>query len=105
MVKESIAIQETVNFLNEILKYDPVAITAMFSLRVACNKDLADHKTVQVGALSKSYFQVGMIGILNGLFGADKYRWGHISADYDNRMIKKFRLLSEKDVKTIIRKQ
>lgn len=105
MVKNEITIQETVDFLNEILKVDPVAITALFSLRTACNKDLADHGTVQVGALSKSYFQVGMIGVLNGLFGVDDYGWGRISADYDNGTIKGFRLLTTDDVKSFIESQ
>lgn len=94
MVKEKITIQETVEFLNEILKIDPVAVTALFSLRTVCNKKLADHETVQVANLSKDYCQVGMIGVLNGLFGIDEHGWGHIAADCDNGMITGFKVLT-----------
>ncbi len=103
MVKSSVKIQETVDFLNSLLTIDRVVITALFSVRISCNKDMADHPTVQVGA-EGNYYQVGMIGILNGLFGSDKNGWGHISAEYDNGTIKNFSLLSNKDVENIIKK-
>lgn len=103
MVREKITIQKTVDFLNEILKIDSVAITALFSSRIACNENLAKHETVQVGRLGKDYCQVGMIGIFNGLFGIDEHGWGHISADYDNGMIIKFRVLTSSDVDSIIK--
>lgn len=99
MVEEKITIQETVDFLNELLKIDPATITALFSLRVACNKKLANHETVQVGVISKQYYQVGMIGVLNGLFGIDDNGWGHIAADYDDGRIIRFRLLTESEIK------
>ncbi len=103
MVKNEITIQETVDFLNSLLVIDRQAITALFSMRMACNTDLADHKTVQVG-VEGSYAQVGMIGILNGLFGTDQYGWGHISADYDNGIIKNFRSMTTEDVKEYVNK-
>jgi len=99
MVKESITIQETVDFLNELLKVDNQAINTLFSVRMACNKDLADHNTVQVGVFPPDYFQVGMIGILNGLFGKDEFGWGHICANYDNGNIVGFSMLTTDDVK------
>lgn len=97
-VKESVTIQETVDFLNDLLNIDSTAISSLFSVRIACNKELADHETVQVGALSKNFFQVGMVGILNGLFGIDQYGWGHISADYEDGKVIRFRVLTEEDV-------
>ena len=103
MVKNEITIQGTVDFLNSLLAIDRQAITALFSMRMACNTDLADHETVQVG-VEGNYAQVGMIGVLNGLFGKDQYGWGHISADYDNGMIIKFRLLTIEDVKGYVNK-
>jgi len=102
MIKESITIKETVAFLNELLEYDSYVISALFSTRIICNKYLADHKTVQVRQLGKDVFQVGIIGILNGLFGIDEYGWGHIVADYDNGKITGFRVLSDTDVKAIV---
>ncbi len=103
MVKNEITTQETVDFFNLLLAIDRQAITALFSMRMACNTDLADHETVQVG-VEGNYAQVGMIGVLNGLFGKDQHGWGHISADYDNGMIVKFRLLTIEDVKGYVNK-
>jgi hypothetical protein len=104
MIKERVTLNDTVNFLNSILKIDQSAITSLFSMRIACNKDIADHPTVQVGC-EGNYCQVGMIGILNGLFGKDRYGWGHISADYENGKIVRFRVLTEQDVQKIVAKK
>jgi len=97
-VKDSVTIIETVKFLNELVELDPVAINAIFSMHIGCTKAMADHPTVQVGVLAQDYFTVGLIGILNGLFGADEYQWGHISADIDDGKITGFTLLSTEDV-------
>ncbi|MGD9161859.1 MAG: hypothetical protein PVG39_25840 [Desulfobacteraceae bacterium] len=97
-VKESVSIQETVDFLNDLLSIDPDTINNLSSIRVGCNKTMADHPTVQVACLSDNYFIVGIIGILNGLFGSDEHGWGHISADYEGSKVKRFRVLSNQDV-------
>jgi len=102
MIKNSVSIEGTVSFLNELLEYDSYVISALFSTRIMCNRYLADHKTVQVRQLGEDAFQVGMIGILNGLFGIDENGWGHIAADYDNGKIIRFRLLSYEDVKEYV---
>ena len=91
MVKESISINEVVDFLNDLLRIDSMAINSLFNLRVGCNKELADHPTVQVGSFG-TYPHVGMIGILNGVFGADESGYGCIFMDIDNGKIKQFRL-------------
>lgn len=96
-VKETITPEEVVDFLNDLLMTDHSAISSLFSLRISCNKALANHSTVQVGVLSKDYFIVGMIGILNGFFGIDEHGWGHISVDYEDGLISRFRLLTEED--------
>jgi hypothetical protein len=93
-IKNEVKIQEVVTFLNELLLVDDIATSALFSVRVPCNHDMRKHKSVQVGLLGKSFPIVGMIGILNGLFGADSDGWGKISAEYgDNGLITEFRLL------------
>lgn len=93
-VKNKITIKETIDYLNDLLKADPDAINALFS----CNKSFADHPTLQVAGLSKNYFIFGIIGLLNGLFGADKHGWGHICADYKGTKITGFRALTNEDV-------
>jgi hypothetical protein len=107
MVKTQVTLQETVEFLNSLLEIDRHVVTALFSMRIGCNKAMADHETVQCGTFDlltdkEEYCQVGMIGILNGLFGADQNGWGHICANYDEGIIKEFKLLPDKDVKEII---
>ena len=104
-VKEKINLQETVDFLNELLKIDPIAITALFSMRIACNEALADHETVQVLASYKTFFHVGIMGILNGLFGIDEHGWGHISIDYDDGKITGFRVLTEDEIRKFVGKK
>ena len=104
-VKEKIGLQETVDFLNELLKIDPIAITALFSMRIGCNRILANHETVQIFAFDETYFQVGMVGILNGLFGIDENGWGHISVDYDDGKITGFQVLTENKTKGFVGKK
>jgi len=102
MIKESVTIQEVVGFLNELLDIDQCTISSMMSTRFSCRRHLADHATVQVGSLGAEHCVVGFIGLLNGLFGIDKYGWGHISAEYEENMIKKFRLLTDQEVSEML---
>lgn len=101
-LKKFVSIQDTVDFLNSLIDIDPDAISNLSSVRVGCNKAMADHPTVQVAGISKSYFIVGIVGILNGLFGSDEYGWGHISADYEGSRVKRFRVLSNHDIEKYI---
>jgi hypothetical protein len=53
-------------FLHGLWRLDPQAIAELMTHRVPCNRSLADHPTVQVGARGTGYM-VGPLGILNGL--------------------------------------
>ena len=103
-VKDKISIKETVDYLNELLRLDPDAVNALFSIRVGCNKAFKDHPTLQVFGLSNSYFIFGIIGLLNGLFGADQHGWGHITAVCDGAKITSFKVLTVEDVNKCIEK-
>ena len=105
MIKEKVSKQETVDFLNHILKIDPDAVNNLFSIRVGCNKVLARHPSVQVGKITDDYFIVGMMGVLNGLFGSDEHGWGHIVIDCIETKIVGFHLLSNNDVEKYINKE
>ncbi|MCP4348122.1 MAG: hypothetical protein GY795_21680, partial [Desulfobacterales bacterium] len=87
MIKERVTIEETIDLLNELIETDAPAIAALIANRVPCNQQLADHPTVQCGA-QHGGFHVGMLGILNGLFGAHEgdYRtgWGPITFVFDD---------------------
>jgi hypothetical protein len=92
-IKSSITIEEAVDFLNELRVTDAAAIQSLFSMRTSCNEKMADHPTVQVGTIGTStYYIVGLIGIINGLFGVDDDGIGRITVDYTDGQIDRFRL-------------
>lgn len=89
MNKSEDAITMAVRVLNEAVKLDRMAIVNLMDHRVLCNEDLAEHPSIQVsckrpgangGAIG---CKVGMLGIINGLFGVDKQKWGFIAAEMD----------------------
>jgi len=86
MIRNSVTIDEVIQFLNEVTEIDRSAMTALLETRVPCNQALADHPTVQVQA-SNGQNSVGFLGILNGLFGVfddePNKGWGGITAVYD----------------------
>lgn len=78
-------VDRVIEFLNSLVELDQEAIEKLIEARVFCNEALADHPTVQVGTYhsDSKLPKVGMLGILNGMFGADTQRWGYICAVYD----------------------
>lgn len=95
MENKTIDKEGMIKFLNELLSIDPVTINALFSSRVSCNRKLSEHPTVQVGLAGKDHFYVGMIGIVNGLFGCDDKGIGFICAEYRDGMILNFRMTDQ----------
>jgi hypothetical protein len=75
--------QRICDFLNELLTLDRPAIASLISNRVPCNQTLADHPTVQAGA-QHGGFNVGMLGLLNGLCGVRENQYGLIYAVFDD---------------------
>ena len=55
----------------------------LVNFRVKCNEPLAEHETIQVWSVSEECY-VGLMGILNGLFGIDENGWGFIAAVFDD---------------------
>lgn len=84
MVKEQITLDETIELLNELIRIDANAMAALIANRVPCNEQMANHPTVQCRA-QHGGFHVGMLGILNGLFGVIDYSgWGPITFVFDD---------------------
>lgn len=85
-LKQRISIGEMIDFLNSLLKIDYYAVYGLFTTRSFCNDEMAHHSTVQVlereGNFGREYF-VGVLGILNGMFGIDSRGFGPITAIYD----------------------
>lgn len=88
MVKMRIELEQIINVLNEALELDQNAIETLINTRVSCSVQLANHPTIQVRQ-SKTEYRVGLLGILNGIVGADENGVGYISAVIEEgRLIK-----------------
>lgn len=71
-----------IKILNEGLVADPNAFGSLIDIRVPCGERLARHPTIQVGHYGTGV-RVGLLGIINGLFGVDVRGYGPISAILD----------------------
>jgi len=87
MLKETVTVDEVIEFLNEVLAIDGDAICNLVETRVACNAALANHPTVQVSPQDGNY-TVGLLGILNGIFGTDEDGRGPIVATFNSTAVK-----------------
>ncbi len=90
MIREQVSIDDVIALLNQATELDRAAISALLATRVPCNRELSDHPTIQSGA-TETGFEVGILGVLNGIFGTDERGWGPIAA------------LVEPDLTTVIR--
>lgn len=77
-------IKKVISFLNSLLVIDRKAIETLLNVKVLCNKQLGEHETVQTYNLGNGDYCVGLLGLLNGLFGLDKWNRGPIIAVFDN---------------------
>ena len=85
MLKETITIQDVCDLLNELLEKDRYCINSLLFTRVTCNKAIADHPTVQVQQYKNDKLPaVGLIGIINGLFGIREDGMGAFCAEVDD---------------------
>lgn len=89
---------EIVDFLNGLVAIDRDAVRALMASRVPCNEKLADHPSVQVRAYDMEDkphdFEVGILGLLNGLVGVDTEGLGLIQlvVDDEDEELLEFRL-------------
>ena len=75
---------DAVQVLNEALALDAPAVARLISCRVPCNLALAAHPTIVVGAdHSGGPDMVGLIGVLNGIFGDPEEAQGPIAVVMD----------------------
>jgi len=95
-IKQSVSIEDAIELLNELLILDNNAIGALVANRVPCNELIADHYSVQVEQRNGG-FNVGLLGIINGLFGVDEDGWGAITCEFDCGNLIKFRKTSRDD--------
>lgn len=79
MLKETVNAQDVCDVLNEMLKLDKTCITALVNHREPCNDAIANHPTIQVQQYSGEISKVGLIGVLNGIFGIREDGMGAIA--------------------------
>ena len=81
---KSITVVDAVAILNRALEADPDAISQLVCHHVPCNQALADDPTIQGGYHDDDttrWHEVGMLGILNGLFGVRANQCGYLIAE------------------------
>jgi len=78
MIRKRVTPAQVAAYLNQLIIADPAAMKALALHRVPCNKELADHPDVQVHSDGAAY-SVGLIGILNGMFGTFEDGWGTLA--------------------------
>ena len=61
-------ILKAIEVLNDVLERDPVAITQLVNLRVDCNPQLVNHRTIQ-SSVYHGTSKVGVLGLINGIVG------------------------------------
>ena len=87
MINNPLTLDKALEILNSMVEADPDAAYALIETRVPCNQDLAEHPSIQVVAQEDGSYSVGLLGILNGLFGTieegPKKGWGAITAVFD----------------------
>lgn len=88
-MNQTISIDDAISYLNDILSIDRPAIAALIANRVPCNEQLAEHPTVQVQP-QHGGFHVGLLGILNGMFGVDNLSHGPITVVFEDGNLLRF---------------
>ena len=91
MSERIVSVDDAIDFLNELLRIDPIATNSLFSAVAPCNDEVVNHPTIQVMTVhTGGLYMLRLMGVLNGLFGCDGEKVGYIAAFYNNGQIEKF---------------
>jgi len=84
-VRKTITVEHALKILNRMLEEDPVATRNLVLTHIQCNEDLSKDPTIQTRSYNipneEPAYSVGIMGVLNGLFGVDEGGWGPICVD------------------------
>lgn len=101
MMRESVTPKQVVALLNSLLEIDRRAVSKLFDAQVSCNRGIALHPTVQVRQLRVNQYRprdawkVGVLGLINGMFGVHPNGYGPIARVIrNNGIIQSFVLTS-----------
>lgn len=99
--------ERIVDLMNQALSADPDAVNILCGFRIPCNALLGEHPTIQTGYLdddAKAGYEVGLLGILNGIAGAyadgPRKGWGAVAAHYEGSRIVRFGILPNEKAET-----
>jgi len=84
MLRETVSVQEVCVFLNEFLKLDSDCLTNLVNTRHKCNEKIVEHESIQVSCNTDGNFYVGLLGVLNGMFGTNETRAASIVAQIND---------------------
>lgn len=79
MIRQSITVDQALEVLNRAVESDPEAIKNLIETRIPCNDKLSADPEIQVGIYHIGKPTVGVLGLLNGLFG-EQDGWGAFCA-------------------------
>jgi hypothetical protein len=97
MLKKNITPKNVCDLLNEMLELDYSCTEKLIEHRVPCNGKIADHASIQVQQFKTDNSpKVGLIGVLNGMFGVRKDGMGAICYEIDFGKIVRFKPTPEK---------
>ena len=82
-MREPVTAEQVAQLLNEALDLDAEGINALFNHRVPVNTGFTHHPTIQVLQFTGQPPTLGVLGLLNGMFGVDETGWGFIQAYVD----------------------
>ncbi len=80
--RDKVSLGQAVILLNELVKAGPETMKALLEARVPCAENLARHPSVQV-LMKDGRPMVGLLGVLNGLFGKGADGQAQIIAESD----------------------
>ena len=84
MIKPSVTVEDAIDLLNQLVAADPKAALGLVEQRVGCAQELAEHPTIQVWQPEGEEPTVGILGVINGMFGTDEAGWGPIAAVFED---------------------
>lgn len=82
MSKQVATLHDAVALLNEAVKLDYNAMSALCGRYVDCNAAMAEHATIQVGERGQGFI-LGVVGLLNGILTRHSNEDGYIGVRLD----------------------
>lgn len=86
-----------VDWLNGLVAIDAECVRRLIEARMPCNEAMADHPHVQVAPAGDG-FEVGLLGILNGMVGPSGER---IAAMFEDGGLERFVLLDAEQIRKV----